>query len=139
MSLLSVFLFASSVHAFVLQPIPEPQIPKLEINLDDPSLPCDQIVNRLLKYNDMARQHDQSVAGFVAEVSTLVAGWHTGLQSYEGRQQRIAPGTFDELLKGSEKIARVTDAAFDNSSLLAAELDRIIIALRDCSDVNKKK
>lgn len=124
---------AGQAYAVRLPEIPAPTAKTLPISRDEGNIPCDQLVNRLITYNQMARQHDQSVTAFLGEVTTKVNGWYDLLKPLEGKTQRIESGTFEPLKTGSEQISKITDLAFDNTELLAIELDRIIVSLRACS------
>lgn len=130
--LMSLLFMGAVSSAQVLIPIAAPTEAKLPIDQSEPNYPCDQIQNRLEKYSSMAGQHDQSVANFLSEVVNKVSGWYDLLQPLEGSQVTLPTGTFTPLQDGAEKINRVSDLAFENSALLATEIDRIIQSLRAC-------
>ncbi len=138
---ISFFLVLSLLEgralAQVLTPITQPSQERLPIDRDEPNIECVNLTERLLKYNEMARQHDQSVNAFLSEVTQKMNDWHSQLQPLEGRQQRLSPGVFSVLADGAAKISLVTDKAFDNSDMLANELDRIIVSLGTCVSGNK--
>ena len=98
---------------------------------------CDQIAKALAAYNQMARQHDQSVTAFLGEVVQKMTDWYGALSPLEKTTQTLPEGTFLPLQQGAEKISKVTDMAFDNSDLLAREMDRILGSLRNCNLTNK--
>ncbi len=132
---LYILLGLSGNHALAaaLPDIPNPPQIRLPIDKGQANIPCDQIATRLNKYNQMARQHDQSVTAFLGEVTQKLSIWHDMLAPLEGTTQTIAVGTYDPLQTGSEQISKITDYAFDNTELLANELDRIIVSMRDCT------
>lgn len=106
----------------------------LPIDLGDQTkIPCSEISSRLDQYNRMARQHDSSVATFLGEVTGRMLGWYDLLQPLEGASDSLPIGVFAPLQDGANKIATVTDLAYENSSLLATEMDRIIQSLKECS------
>lgn len=133
------FLFSYSVSTFAidLTPISESHATRLPIQAEQAPYACDQIMKALTTYNQMARQHDQSITAFLGEVTQKVAGWYGILSPLENTPQTLPEGTFLPLQDGAEKISKVTDLAFDNSDLLARELDRILGSLRACNLVNK--
>ena len=124
--------------ALTLDAFPNPNDPPLPIKSGEPPIACDQIINRLVAYNQMARQHDQSLTSFLGDVSQKVGGWYGLLSPLENTPQTLAAGTFLALKDGSDKISQITDMAYDNSALLAAELDHIIGSLRACPVVKNK-
>lgn len=135
---LVMLVFAGPAQAHVLAPINESAATPLPIELDQPLVPCDKIIERLTKYNSMAREHDQSVAGFLSEVVTKVSGWYDVLSPLEGTSQNLEPGTFLPLQDGAAKISRVSDLAYQNADLLANEMDRLIQSLGQCRLVHRK-
>ena len=115
-----------------LPPI-EPSIEKaLPVDTTEPNIPCDQIPARLADYNSMARQHDLSVANFLAEVTSKLVQWHDLLTPLEGSQQNLPVGVFAPLQDGADKVTQVADLAWENSALLANEMDRIQNSLKEC-------
>lgn len=132
-------LTATQALAVSLPEISNPPTTPLPIDRNQANIPCDQLMARLTKYNQMARQHDQSVTGFLGEVTQKLGTWHALLSPLEGTAQTIAPGTFDPLRNGGDQISKITDYAFDNTELLANELDRIIVSLRDCTAIIDKR
>ena len=137
---LFAFLVAQAAHASIqLDLIPDYSDKALPIESSQPNIPCDQIPQHLQKYNEMARQHDLSVANFLGEVVNKMNGWYDTLQPIENSQTPIPTDTFYPLKDGAEKISRVTDLAFENSSLLAGEMDRILSSLENCKlEVRRK-
>lgn len=129
---LSVFTAGLHAHAVQLDNIPQAPEKRLPINKDGGDYACAEIVDRLNDYNTMARSHDQSVSAFLGQVVEKVSSWHSVLQPLEGKAQTIPADTFSPLLTGAEQISNITNLAFDNSELLANELDRIIVSLRQC-------
>jgi hypothetical protein len=129
----SLLLSATSFARVTLPEIDSSIEKSLPINSNDPLIPCGEIGTKLQAYNDMARQHDQSVATFLSEVVRKVSSWYDLLSPLEGATQTIESGTFGPLKDGSDKIASVADLAFENSSLLAAEMDRIMSSLAACT------
>lgn len=138
-SFLILLLVSTSwgAHGLSLQPIPAPAEDRLPIDRDGPGVECSQIVERLVKYNEMARTHDLSISSFLSEVVQKMNDWYAQLQPLEGVNREIPVGTFSVLEDGAGKISLVTDKAFDNTGLLAGELDRIIQSLRGCIEANK--
>ncbi|MBX3021324.1 MAG: hypothetical protein KF799_06555 [Bdellovibrionales bacterium] len=130
---LLLLFFSLNVHALTLEPLPEAPTDRLPINKEDGSnYACAEIADRLVDYNNMARSHDQSVSGFLSQVVERVMNWYSLLQPLEGTTQAIPADTFQPLQSGAEQISNITNLAFDNSELLANELDRIIVSLRQC-------
>ena len=117
------------------QILPEiPQAPQTQLPIDpsEPNIACDQILARLEKYNQMAREHDGSVAGFLGEVTQKLVDWYDLLSPFENSDRKIPVDTFQPLLRGSDQVANITNLAFDNSDLLAIEMEKIIASLRNC-------
>ncbi len=105
----------------------------LPIDVSQQNIPCAQIITRLEDYNRMARQHDLSVATFLGEVTGKMLSWHDLLQPLEGTLDAVPSGVFAPLQDGANKISAVTDLAYENSALLANEMDRLIQSLKECS------
>lgn len=105
----------------------------LPVDTEEPNVPCDQILTRLEKYNTMARQHDTSVSTFLNEVSSKMLGWFDLLSPLEGVPQAVPVGVFAPLQDGANKIDAVTSLAYENSALLANEMDRLITSLKQCT------
>jgi hypothetical protein len=138
--ILAVFAaFSCSGHALDLAPIPPPKDPALTLGKDATPVPCDQLVTRLVDYNRQARQHDQSLTGFLGQVSDKITLWYSVLSPLEGTTQTIDPQTFAPLKDGADKVTQIKDMAFDNSDLLANELDTLIESLRACQAAPTKK
>lgn len=139
MSFITLILVTSfGAKALTLAPISNPNDAPLPIKAGEPPIACDQIINRLVAYNQMARQHDQSLTSFLGDVTQKVNDWYSQLSPLENTPQTLAAGTFLPLKEGSDKISQLTDMAYDNSALLAAELDHIIGSMRACSPVKNK-
>lgn len=130
---ISILSISSVAQALSLPLLPDPKEQALPIDREGPAIACDQIIDRLVKYNDMARQHDQGVNAFLGEVVQKMSEWYSSLQPLEGAKEVIEAGTFSVLEDAATKISMVTDRSFENSDLLANELDRIIVSLRNCS------
>jgi len=140
LSILLMFLgFSSSATAVTLAPLPEPPSALLNIDIDAPPIACDRILNELMKFKDMNRQHEDSIAAFLGQTVEKISGWYDQLGPLEGQRNRIPLGTFETLKTGSEKMAMIVDYSYDNTALLSAELDRIIVSLRDCSPARRKR
>lgn len=134
MHLISIFLLSAAIHATPIQlaPLDEPVDPVLPIDSASPPIPCDQILDRLTSYNEMAREHDQSLLSYMDQISSRLTEWHTQLSPLEGKTEELPVGTFSVLQDGATKLSNLNGAASENSSLLAIELDTIIASLRDC-------
>ncbi len=104
----------------------------LPINAAEPNIPCDQIAKRLDDYNKLARQHDVAVANFLNEVISKIDIWYNLLSPLENTQQILPVGVFLPLQDGVSKITQVADLAWENSALLANEMDRIKASLSEC-------
>jgi hypothetical protein len=128
-ALLSFCFSAAAVELVSLPKAPQKRLP-IEQNL--PPLECSQVLDALMKYSDLAREHNNVIAGFLGEVVGRVKDWHSVLQPLEGKNQSIARGTFDTLLAGADEIDKVTNLAYDNGAILGGELDRIINSLSVC-------
>lgn len=137
---LNVFCFclmasAASVMAgaVTLPSVIDPNDAPLPIKKEAAPIPCDQILARLTNYNSMARQHDQSLTSFLSDVSDKASGWYDLLSPLEGAPQTLSVGTFAPLKDGADKISQITDLAFNNSTLLAQEMDHILTSMRACA------
>lgn len=139
LSLFLCFQVGQNLWAEPVQLPAIPQAPEDHLPIDDgmDNYPCDQIADKLEAYNTMARQHDSSVTGFLGQVTDKLNEWYALLQPLEGNPATIQEGAFQPLQDGATQISTVTDAAYDNSSLLAQEMDRILISLRACSISSK--
>jgi len=127
-----VLFFSFSASAVTLPSIPDAPTTRLPIKLDAPNYACAEIAERLTQYNAMARSHDQSITAFLSQVVEKVLGWYSLLQPLENTSAPIAADTFLPLQAGGNQISEITNLAFDNSELLANELDRIIVSLSFC-------
>jgi hypothetical protein len=128
--------FCMNVQALTLKPIEPIKQVTLQVNEAEPNIPCDQINARLNKYADMTLRHNNSANAFFQQLTQALSDWHTLLAPYENGKKTLEEGTFDVLSQGSEQVYLATDYAINNTSLLANELDRIIVSLRDCSISN---
>lgn len=128
--------FCMFAEALPLKPLEPINQVALQVNENEPNIACDQINARLTKYSDMARSHNNSVTAFLTQLTQVVGEWHDLLSPYENNGKTLETGTFDILTESGEKIYQATDYAINNTSLLANELDRIIVSLRDCSISN---
>jgi hypothetical protein len=135
--LLSLTGLQAQGRVLSLEPIPIPTEERPSIDPDGPGIGCGQIVQRLEKYNEMARTHDLSVTGFLGEVVQKLNDWHGQLQPLEGAPGEIPSGAFWVLEDGATKISQVMDRASDNTGLLANELDRIIQSLHECLEASQ--
>lgn len=124
--------FSLSAGALPLQPIADPPSELLPVDTTAPDVPCDQILNALMKYKDMNRQHEDSVIAFLTQAVEKISGWYDLLSPLEGQLKNIETGTFEPIRTGSEKMSMVVDYSYDNTALLAQELDRIIVSMRKC-------
>lgn len=131
---LLLLLFGFGAAAVELPRLPNAPTTALPIDPWGPPIACDQIVERLLQYNMMAREHDASIAGFLTQVADKVSEWHGKLEPLESKPGPIASGTFAPLREGADKISDTINLAYDNSGLLAAELNNIIESLRACGE-----
>lgn len=132
--ILAAIFFGLDAQALTLAEIQAGPDKALPINVEDPNpIPCGQIATRLEDYNRMARQHDLSVSTFLGEVTGKMLSWYDLLQPLEGTPDSLPIGVFAPLQDGANKITAVTDLAYENSSLLATEMDRIIQSLKECS------
>lgn len=122
----------AQAKAVTLQPIPQAPTQRLPIQTDAPNYSCAEVADKLEAYNTMARSHDQSVSSFLGQVTEKAMQWYSDLQPLEGKSQQIKEGTFEPIQTGATEIGNITNLAFDNSELLANELDRIIVSLRQC-------
>lgn len=118
--------------AVTLPPIGPAPSGTLPIDPDGPSIACDQIFERLQKYNTMAREHDSSISLFLNDVTNRIADWYALLSPLEGGAQELPVGTFSVLESGGTEIANASNLAADNSALLAIEMDKILAAVGEC-------
>jgi hypothetical protein len=130
--ILVLLMWGLSAQAVVLPPIPEAPSDRLPIDTSGAAIPCDQIIDRLANYNDMASEHNTSITGFLGEVTQKLTDWNALLSPLEGTQTTIEPGTFSPLLKGADEINNITNRAYENYDLLSQEMEKIITALRTC-------
>lgn len=121
-----------AANAVVLPDVPAAPSDRLPINAAEPSVPCDQIIDRLTIYNEMAREHDAGVYGILRRSDRKLSDWHSILSPLEGTQTTLEVGTFSPLLKGADEINNITNRAYDNSDLLRQEMEKLINSLRDC-------
>lgn len=131
--------FSLSAWALPLQPIAEPPQELLPIDTSAPHVPCDQLLNALMKFKDMNRQHEDSVIAFLTQAVEKISGWYDVLSPLEGQQKKIELGTFEPIRTGAEKMSMVVDYGYDNTALLAQELDRIIVSMRECNSGSRKE
>jgi hypothetical protein len=139
--LISVMFCAFSVSAvgLPLQPITDPPKELLPIDNSAPNVPCDQILNALMKFKDMNRRHEDSVIAFLTQAVDKISGWYDVLSPLEGQQKNLEVGTFDPIRTGAENMSMVVDYSYDNTALLAQELDRIIVSMRECNSSSRKE
>ncbi|NJM10281.1 MAG: hypothetical protein HC883_05320 [Bdellovibrionaceae bacterium] len=130
--LVLVFAVPASVFGVTLKPIGEPPSALLPIDTSAPPIPCDQILTQLMKFKDMNRQHEDSVIAFLGQAIEKISGWYDVLAPLEGGRNSIDAGTFEPIRNGAEKMSMIVDYSYDNTALLASELDRIIVSLREC-------
>lgn len=125
------------VHAVILQPIPEPKSVPIPIAREAPPIPCAQILEELQRYHQLARQHDQSLLIFLAQVGDKIKGWHAVLQPLEGTTQYLEHDTFLPLQEGADKVRQITKMAEENSEILAIAMDNLIGSLANCTLTGK--
>lgn len=126
----------SPAMALPLQPLPPIQQVKLPVNQQQGDIPCAEIAARLAKYAEMSRSHNNSVTAFLSQLVEKLTEWHDTLSPLENKTAMLEAGTFAVLSEASDSVSLATDYAIDNSTLLANELDRIIVSLRECSISN---
>lgn len=136
-SLISILIaFSAQAGALPLAEFPQP--PKDLLNpIEQQPIACDQLVNQLNQFRDRNRQHEDSIAAFLGEVAQKVTSWYEVLVPLEGQRNTLETGTFDPLKDGAEKTSRIVDYAYDNTAMLSADLDRIIVSIRNCNVTNK--
>ena len=134
-SLISILMCLISVQAFAVQldQFADPPKDLLPIDTGAPNIPCDQILTELMKFKDMNRQHEDSVSAFLTQAVEKINSWYDLLSPLEGQQKTLETGTFEPIKNGAEKMGMIVDYSYDNSALLASELDRIIVSMRACS------
>lgn len=133
---IAVLFSAASAHAVQLPAIPEAPSDRLPIEKFGDTYDCSEIALRLSEYNNMARQHDQSITAYLGQVIDKLGEWYNLLEPLEGKNQTLATGTFQPLQEGAGQMSNITDRAFDNSELLAGEMDRILTSLQACKITN---
>ncbi len=133
-SLIYIVVCLISVPAFAVQleQFTDPPTDLLPIDTNAPNIPCDQVLNELMKFKDMNRQHEDSVAAFLTQAVEKINGWYDLLSPLQGQQKNLEKGTFEPIKTGGEKMGMVVDYSYDNSALLASSLDRIIVSMRAC-------
>ena len=99
---------------------------------DGQNLPCDQLLPALLKFQERNRQHEDGVVAFLTQANEKINSWYEALFPLEGQTKLIETGTFEPIRDGAEKMSTVVDYSYDNTALLAQELDRIIVSMREC-------
>ncbi len=129
---LLVCSFAGATRAATLEELGDPPQTLLPIDVSAPQIPCDEVLDALLKYKDMNRQHEDSVSGFLSQAVDKINGWYETLLPFENGKKPVTAGTFEPVRSGAEKMSLVVDYSYDNSALLASELDRIIVSMRAC-------
>lgn len=124
--------FALNAGAVELKELPDPPKELLPIDTAAPRIPCDEILQALMKFKDMNRQHEDGVAAFLTQAVDKINGWYETLFPLEGQERMIEAGTFEPIRSGGEKMSMIVDYSYDNTALLAQELDRIIVSMREC-------
>lgn len=125
--------WATSAGALTLPAIEPFQEPTLPIDTAEPNIPCDKILERLEAYEQMANEHHIGVSNFLYHVANRVQQWHTVFKPLEGQPNALPAGVFNPLLTGVNTINDVANVSLDNSGLLANEMDRIKMSLKDCA------
>src|SRR5665213_930859 len=98
LTILTVFLSVSVASAAInLPPLSDGKDNPLPIKTGQPPIACDQIVNSMVAFNQMAQQHESSLTAFLSDVSTKITGWYALLSPLEGTAQTIPTGTFATL------------------------------------------
>ncbi len=124
-----VFAFqAGAVELSEFGPLPD----KLPTEQTPQTIPCEEVLPALLKFQERNRQHEDGVVAFLTQASEKITGWYEMLFPLEGQVKTLEPGTFDPIRDGGEKMSQIVDYSYDNTALLAQELDRIIVSLRAC-------
>ncbi len=131
--------FSIHAQAVTLPLVADPTTVELDIDPNGPLVPCDQIFDRLDQYNNMAREHDGNVNGFLGTVSKKLTEWHNLLLPLEGTTQVIAKDTFTPLSDGAKKLDSAVLASEQNTNLLSIELNRILDSLYECNVTSKMK
>lgn len=113
-----------------------PEFPTRPLNPLDPSqepqAECEKLVGELYKYNEMARSHDSSIAGFTFQVSFKMDKWHRALSPLEGRNVDISSGAFQALRRGAQEVDEVSLMVSENSVYLENYLLTVIEAISSC-------
>lgn len=133
--MLTSLLALTTAAAVTLPSLPASTVAPLAVDKGQALYACAEIPERLVAYDKMAREHDQSVAAFLGQVAQKLSEWYDLLHPYESKP--VEKGTFQPLSEGAGQISMVTDLAYDNSALLASEMDRILRSLDACS-IQKK-
>lgn len=133
--MISLLFVLTTAFAVPLPALPAGQVKRLPVEKDAPLYACAEVPAKLAAYDQMARQHDQSVSAFLGEVSQKLNEWYDLLTPFEGKP--AGAGSFEPLAGGAAQVSLVTDLAWDNTELLASEMDRILRSLEACS-IQKK-
>ncbi|HMN68198.1 MAG TPA: hypothetical protein PKC28_06630 [Bdellovibrionales bacterium] len=131
MAIIGWMLVAGAAHAVVLDPVSQAPRERLEPAGLAP-IPCAQITDALIAYNERARMADSSVTDWIGATVGVIENWYRKLQPLEGHPSQIVPGTFLEIQKGAAEFGELNNLVYDNSATLADELDNIIVSLSAC-------
>ncbi len=138
LSLLLVLGASFTVHAQVtLPPLIAPDVAPLVIDPLAPAIPCAEILDHMDKYGKMIVDHNQSLTGFLDQITNKVGEWYSLLSPLEDTTQKLTVGTFSVLQEGGDSIANISRMADDNSSLLASEYANILSSLKTCKIMEK--
>lgn len=116
-----------------LQPLPKAP-PKLnELQKSQQKIACDKIADALTEYQTRSQTHHESMNSYIQNIYEIVVGWFQILGPYEAEKKVLEPGTLEPMSEGAEEIGVALGYAYDSAAMLAGELDRIVLSLRDCS------
>lgn len=124
--------FAPSSHAVVLSDLPDAPSTPLPIDISAPLLACDEIEEALIKFQEMNSEHESTISTFLYQTVEKISSWYEVLSPLENKSMIIEQDTFAPVRNGAERMSMVLGLADENISLLAMELERIILSVRNC-------
>ena len=127
--MLLTILMATFIHAD-LPRFPDPPSELTTVGQTRP-IPCAEIESELLKFKEKNRQHEEGVIAFQTQATEKIQSWYTQLQPLEGKTAPV--GIFEPIRDGGQKMSKIVDYSYDNTALLAEDLDRIILSLGECN------
>ncbi|MCB0364528.1 MAG: hypothetical protein H6624_06290 [Bdellovibrionaceae bacterium] len=93
---------------------------------------CETLKVRIESYNDLARQNEDNIAGYLAELAQVMRVWHGELSPLEGHNVFIEKGSFDPIRNTGDNVAASVQAVRRNSEELSLLVKEILTELPGC-------